>query len=142
MNILLPVDGSECSSKAVQFVANFVHRYKAVPQIFIIHVDEIGVAVEGARRRVGNDAVENYFNERTKIAIQPAERFFQNTNIPYKTIHAGGDVAAQIGAHANACKADMIVMGSRGQGAIAGLLLGSVANKVLATTTIPVMIVR
>lgn len=142
MNILLPVDESECSFKAVQFVADSIQWYKETPQIIVIHVDEIGTAVEKARKSLGDEAIDNYFKERAKIALEPAERLLQEKNIPYRAIYAGGDVAAQILAHADECKADMIVMGSRGQGAIAGLLMGSVANKVLATSTIPVTIIR
>jgi nucleotide-binding universal stress UspA family protein len=141
-NIMLAVDGSECSLKAAHFLANLAQWYREIPQIFVIHVDEMGTAAEGARRRLGNDAVENYFNEQAKIAMQPAETILQEKGIPYRAIYAGGDVAAQIRAHAEQCKADMIVMGSRGHGAVAGLLLGSVANKVLAITAIPVIIVR
>ncbi len=142
MNILLPVDGSECSFRAVQFVADAVQWYKETPQIIVMHVDEIGTAVDAARARLGDEVVDNYFSERAKIALLPAERLLQEKNIPYRTIMAGGDIAGQIGAHADECKADMIVMGSRGQGAISGLLLGSVARKVLATTTIPVTVIR
>jgi nucleotide-binding universal stress UspA family protein len=141
-NIMLAVDGSECSLKAAHFLANLAQWYKEPPQIFIIHVDEMGTAAEGARRRLGNETVENYFNERAKIALQPAEMLFQEKGVPYRTIYAGGDVASQIRAHADECKADMIVMGSRGHGAVAGLLMGSVANKVLATTSLPVTIIR
>lgn len=142
MVILLPVDGSECALKAVHFVANSVSWYKEMPQIIVIHVDEIGVAVEGARRRLGNEAIDNYFQENAKTSMEPAERILKEKGISYRPIYAGGDVAAQIRAHADDCKADMIVMGSHGKSAVAGLLLGSVTNKVLAMTRTPVLIVR
>lgn len=142
MVVLLPVDGSECALKAVRFVADSANWFKETPQIIVIHVDEIGVAVEGARRRLGNEAINNYFQENAKTALEPAEQILQAKGIPYRTIYAGGDVAAQLRAHAKDCKVDMIVMGSHGKSAVAGLLLGSVTSKVLAMTTTPVMIVR
>jgi len=37
---------------------------------------------------------------------------------------------------------DMIVMGSHGHGALRGLMMGSVATKVIAATTVPVLIIR
>lgn len=142
MNLLLPVDGSDCSLKAVHFVANSVSWYKEMPNIVLIHVDDIGVAVEGSRNRMGNEAVDNYFRESAKIELEPAERLLKEKGIPYRTIYAGGDVAAQIRAHAEDSKIDMIVMGSHGKSAVAGMLMGSVTNKILATTSIPVIILR
>lgn len=142
MNLLLPVDGSKCSLKAVRFVADSVNWFKEMPQIILIHVDDIGVAVESARRRLGNEAVDNYFRESAKDELQPAERILKEKGYSYRSIYAGGDVAAQICAHAKSCQIDMIVMGSHGKSAVAGLVLGSVTNKVLAMTSIPVIIIR
>lgn len=142
MNILLPVDGSACSLKAVQFVADSTAWFKETPRIALVYVDELGVAVDSARKRLGDEAVENYFNETKKETLIPAERILQSKDISYDSIYAGGDAATQICAHASARQADMIVIGSRGQSAIAGLLMGSVTTKVLAMTTIPVTVIR
>ncbi len=43
---------------------------------------------------------------------------------------------------AKAERADLILMGSHGRGTLKNLLLGSVASKVIATSTVPVMVVR
>jgi nucleotide-binding universal stress UspA family protein len=43
---------------------------------------------------------------------------------------------------AESCKADLIVMGSRGFGAVKGLLVGSVSRKVIHYATCPVMVVH
>jgi nucleotide-binding universal stress UspA family protein len=53
-----------------------------------------------------------------------------------------GDPAEQILACANARQADLIALGSRGHGRLAGLLIGSVAQKVVALARCPVLVVH
>ena len=53
-----------------------------------------------------------------------------------------GDTAQQIVSHAEALECDGIVMGTRGMSAIANLLMGSVATKVVHLAKIPVTLVK
>jgi nucleotide-binding universal stress UspA family protein len=53
-----------------------------------------------------------------------------------------GDAAEQIVAGAEGWQADLIAMGSRGHGPIAGLLLGSVTQKVIGHAHCPVLVVH
>ena len=53
-----------------------------------------------------------------------------------------GQAAREIVEEARRIQADVIVMGSRGRGDLAGLLLGSTAHKVVHLTDRPVLIVR
>lgn len=50
-----------------------------------------------------------------------------------------GDAAVEIVNYANENEIDLIVMGGKGRSAIADILLGSVASKVLHTATCPVV---
>lgn len=53
-----------------------------------------------------------------------------------------GDPAERIAERARTGKPDLIVLGSHGRGHLASLVMGSVATKVLATTKVPVLLVR
>jgi nucleotide-binding universal stress UspA family protein len=53
-----------------------------------------------------------------------------------------GYAAREIVDSAAACNADTIVMGSKGRGDLAGLLLGSTAHKVIHLAHVPVLVVR
>ena len=53
-----------------------------------------------------------------------------------------GDPAEEIIGVAQREKADLVVVGSRGHGRLAGLLLGSVAQKVMAHASCPVLVAR
>jgi nucleotide-binding universal stress UspA family protein len=53
-----------------------------------------------------------------------------------------GDPGETIAGYAKRGKFDLVVLGSRGQGALSNLLLGSVASKVLAECKVPALIIR
>jgi len=57
-------------------------------------------------------------------------------------VHTIGHVAESIAKLAEEGKFDLVVMGSRGHGDIVNLVLGSVATKVLAKCSVPVLLIR
>lgn len=58
------------------------------------------------------------------------------------TLAAEGQPAHEIARAAADCVADAIVMGTRGMNALGGLLLGSVAQRVVHLATVPVMLAK
>ena len=62
--------------------------------------------------------------------------------IDAKTALLRGDPVSEIVAYADSHDVDLIVVGSRGHGAIASALLGSVSRGVLSESKRPVLIVR
>ncbi len=57
-------------------------------------------------------------------------------------MHTVGHVAQSIAKLAEEGKFDLVVMGSRGHGDVANLVLGSVTTKVLALCSVPVLLIR
>jgi len=53
-----------------------------------------------------------------------------------------GHVSQEIVALADGEKFDLVVLGSKGRGALADLLIGSVAQRVLTTAKLPVTIIK
>jgi|SRR5215467_754811 len=78
-------------------------------------------AVERAARELSDAGIKTHYEVRTSIY---------------------GYAAREIVAAAHDCDAGVIVMGSRGRGDIAGLILGSTAHKVMHHTDRPVLVVR
>jgi nucleotide-binding universal stress UspA family protein len=62
--------------------------------------------------------------------------------IPVSGRAVGGDPGAELLKRAGAADHDLIVMGSRGRGAVRSAFLGSVSHFVLNHTTVPVLIVH
>jgi nucleotide-binding universal stress UspA family protein len=74
--------------------------------------------------------------------LQPARKLLDAAGIKHDMEVRTGHVAKEIVDCARSGKFDLIVLGAKGRGAIADLLLGSVAQRVLATAQVPVLLVR
>ncbi|MDB5842590.1 MAG: universal stress protein [Herminiimonas sp.] len=141
MNILIAADGSEYTSKATEYVAAHPELLQNDSQLHIFHV-EPPVPSTRARAVLGDDVVDNYYKEESAAALAPAEKILREKNISFHSSYVVGDVAERIQNYVKSNGIDMIVMGSHGNSALRNLVMGSVATKVLATTSVPVLIVR
>lgn len=141
MKILFAVDGSSYSLKAAQYLALHFNWLSEPAELHLLHV-ESPIPVGRARAAMGKEAVDRYYAEEGEAALAPAENILRKYDIRFVRSYAAGDVADAIQAYVNQNAIDMIVMGSHGHGALRGLMMGSVATKVIAATTAPVLIIR
>lgn len=143
MNVLLAVDGSEHSAKAVDYLASKIDLPKGN---VALHVVNVRLPVPSAQGRpavfTNQDEIDAYNKEEAQAALAPAETALRNAGYTVTSGYAVGEIAAEINKLAKEKKSDLIVMGSHGRGALKNLLLGSVATKVLAMSEVPVLIVR
>jgi nucleotide-binding universal stress UspA family protein len=145
MKILLAVDGSAYTIKAVEYLAAHLDWFKGTPELHLLHVQPpipIGLAASRTRALLGDGAVDNYYKEESALALAPAEKLLRERGIPFQSSYKVGEIAHVIQHYASEHKIDLIVMGSHGHGALASVVMGSVATKVLASATVPVLIVR
>lgn len=141
MKILLAVDGSSYTAKAVNYIASHLDWFQGNRELHLFHV-KAPIPLGHARAAAGPEAVESYYREEATAALAPAEELLVKRDIPYQSSYKVGDVAEEIQAYVRQHNIDMIVMGSHGHGALKNLVMGSVATKVLAITDVPVLIVR
>ncbi|MEN3364957.1 MAG: hypothetical protein V7606_2231 [Burkholderiales bacterium] len=72
MNILLAADGSEYTTKAIDYVTTHLDWFKDNPELHLLHVHS-PIPEGHARAVLGDAAVENYYNEESKaLAPHPA----------------------------------------------------------------------
>jgi nucleotide-binding universal stress UspA family protein len=141
MKILIAVDGSAYTTKAVEHVVRHLDWFQGKPELHLLHV-KLPIPPGRSRAFLSGDAINSYYREDSEEALAPAEALLKKQEIPCHASWKVGDIAEEIRAYANKNEIDMIVMGSHGHGALQNLVMGSVATKVLAATTVPVLIVR
>lgn len=141
MKILLAVDGSAYSRKAVRHLVRHVDWFRSPPELHLLHV-KLPLPPGRARSFLGDDTVNQYYKAEAEAALAPSEKLLRKEAIPFQSTYRVGDIAGEIQSYVKKNKIDMIVMGSHGHGALENLVMGSVATKVLAVTQVPVLIVR
>ena len=142
MKILVATDGSKNALRAVKYAARLAHLLRtASNKITLISVhDDTGL--RHAKALVGRAEVADYLRELSEKELQPARKLLQGDGIGYDMEIRTGHVAQEIVDCASKGKFDMIVLGSKGRSAVADLLMGSVAQRVLATAEQPVVLVK
>src|SRR5690606_39937134 len=102
--------------------------------------DDTGL--RNASRVVGLKAIEDYLHEQSATDPVEARKLLAATDIPSETIYRTGRPETEICAVAREEGYDMIAMGSKGRAGIGDLLIGSVAQRVVAMATQPVVLVK
>ena len=143
--ILLCFDGSENAIRATQYVTQLVQSLND-PEICVVNVQpEPGVYGENALLLWGSiEEAEAAIRAAGQKLLEPAEQLLDRamSHSSYSTYVRLGSPAETINDCAAELACDLIVLGSRGLGALAGILVGSVTSKILHLASVPVMVVR
>lgn len=139
MRILVPVDGSEISLRAVRHAAR-IAKDRPGTQIHLLNVQ---LPIHGsAPAFVSKSAIRDYHLEEGHKALAPAEALLRTEGIDFESHVARGDPGDTINGYADEKSCDAIVMGTRGLGSALAALLGSTANAVLRDAKVPVTLVK
>lgn len=140
MKILLPVDGSAHSERAVQHVVAMLEGCGN----HAIHLINIQAPIDAPEVRSHMTAAEIEAMQETRggDALAPARAVFDKAGLACTPAVLLGPVAETIVQYAGDKGCEKIVMGTRGLGAIGGVLLGSVTTQVLHLTQLPVTLVK
>ncbi len=136
-NIVLAFDGSEYSRKALRRAKAIAERFEAT--LFLVHV------FRNPSDLLGYADYEKLFSKRKSAAQAILDDALQELGHITFTVQEElqeGLEAESILKVAENCKADLIVMGTRGLGAVKGFLVGSVSRKVIHYAACPVMVVH
>ncbi|MGQ0523772.1 MAG: universal stress protein [Betaproteobacteria bacterium] len=138
--LLVPVDGSRCAMRAVDYAVNQARKSPLILHLLNVEppLDDYGMVAAYLSRRQHVKTMK----ARAAGVLQQAAARARNPNVTVKIHVVVGDVAKAIVDTAARLKCESIVMGTRGLGPVKDLFLGSVASKVLHLTRIPVTLVK
>ena len=132
--IVLALDGSDGAKQAIPVAAELAEKEKA--NVVIAHVTEYLAAKGGELPRIDEDQI------RAEIAQEAKELSDRGieTKVEMAEVVAGGPAHAIVDI-ADRNDGDLIVTGTRGHGSVAGLMLGSVAHRLLHIAKRPTLAV-
>ena len=137
--VLVAVDGSRSSMEAADFAVELAAEHRA--ELIFVHV----VATLDLVADEGYDvdfALPHEPSQHDRSVLDNAAEVAAAHGVVATTALLGGSAAEEIVAYGDERGVDLIVVGSRGHGALARTLLGSVSLRVLRQSTRPVLIVR
>ncbi|WP_367850049.1 universal stress protein [Rhodoferax sp. WC2427] len=140
MKILLAVDGSDHTQKMLDYITTHSELFGGVGEYLVLTVQPS--IPPRVRSVVGQAAVNSYATEEAELVLAPVAEFLLRHGINAKTSWKMGPPGETIAKFAETEKCDLVVMGSHGHGALAKLVMGSVATQVLAHCHVPVLLVR
>ena len=138
LRVLIPIDGSKNSLHAVKFAIRKTPLYKEPLEIHLLNVQH---PFPGTIQGVHELAERHHHDEGVK-ALAAARRALDAAGVKYVYHISVGDAAEVIAHFVKDKKIDQVVMGTRGAGSVANMLLGSVATKVLHLVDVPVLLVK
>jgi nucleotide-binding universal stress UspA family protein len=139
--LLLPVDGSDASLRAVDRMLTMRDWYREAPEIHLLNVQH--VLHKDVSQFVSPEDIKGYYHDEGLKELEAARARLERANVPYHHHVVIGDLAAETIAHfAREHGIGQILMCTHGRSAVADLVLGSVTKGVLQHTDLPVTLVR
>lgn len=147
-SILVPLDGSNFAEQALPLAASLARRSSAVLRLvrvippladYFFWAPMPGDTLETELRNIHRIEAQNYLNDVCR-RVHEAGAVTTVGDVIEENLELS--VSESIGAQIEKKGADLVVLTSHGRGAVARFWLGSVADKLVRSLTIPVLLIR
>jgi nucleotide-binding universal stress UspA family protein len=139
--ILVPIDGSPTASNALDYAIGLAKALEPA-EIIVLSVHEGIEAYGRAAAYFPAEEIAEIEARHSETVLSPATERLKAAGIRYRSQSRAGSPPTTIAECAEEFGCELIVMGTRGMGAIASLVMGSVAIKVVHLSKVPVLLVK
>ena len=136
MNMLVPLDGSGDSQKALLQACDLAKNYQA--NLILVYVVEKSHSLNLLDRKEYLEILRKFGN---KVLIK-GKQTTKNKGLDVTTIMKEGNITNEIVKLAKTKKCNLIIVGSKGLGATARFFLGSISNKLANNSPCSILIVK
>jgi nucleotide-binding universal stress UspA family protein len=140
MKILVPVDGSPAALRAAKEAIAMARRSRA--ELALVNVQPPMPIYGMVRAYLHEGQYKEACAALAEKALAPVVGLAKRAGVAHRAHVVYGDPGKAVADAARTLKCGSIVMGTRGQGAVGNLLLGSVATKVIHLAKVPVTLVK
>lgn len=141
MKILVAIDGSDNALRALDYAVGLAGKLTERGELALINVHD-DAALHSASKALGSKAVKEYLADLSQEQMASALAKAAASGIPFEKVIATGPISATIVNEAEARQVDLIVLGTKGRGGLRDWLIGSVAQRVSASGSVPVLLVK
>lgn len=141
--ILVAVDGSEHSERAVRYLIGLIQAGGLLGGSVEVHLVNVQPLLPSRiAHDMNEDEVARYYGDKSAEDSHTVVALLKQEGIAFTLHTLQGDAASRIVAISHTIDCDTILLGSHGNGFLAGIFLGSVAAKVIQLSDIPITLVK
>jgi nucleotide-binding universal stress UspA family protein len=139
--ILVAIDGSESALRALDFAA-LQARHAPAAELHVLTIKQPANAYTAWEIYVTAERIQQVANERARAILDAATERLKPAGCSFNLEVLEGEPAETIARRAAELGCESIVMGTHGLGQLGVLIMGSVAQRVLHHTSLPVTLVK
>ncbi len=134
--ILVPLDGSKYSEKALQRACEIVRVFDS--KIILLYVVEKSLLVNLLDRKEYREILRKFGNK----TLKKGNNVLLKKGITGKILLKEGNIVTEIEKVVKKEKCDLLIVGNKGLGAVTRFLLGSVSNKLAQSSSCSLLIIK
>ncbi len=140
MKILIAADGSPFTKRVLAYITAHDEWLGTAHEYTVLTV--VPSVPPRAARSISKETLNSYYGDEGEKVLKPIRTFLRKQGIEANYLSKVGSAHEVIAKTAQAGRFNLLIMGSHGHGNILNLVVGSVANKVMAHCKTPVLLVR